>query len=78
MTYSCIHIGNFTFEDDGYLWTFENSSQPYSWQTRHSCTPTELTGPCGDHTYLSNLGKISRSGRDRSDRVGSGQVSTLA
>ena len=50
-------IGNFTFDNEVCLWIFENSSQAYSWQSNGTCTPSDSTGPCGDHTYSTSLGK---------------------
>ena len=53
----CEHIaGTLTFEEDGHLWSFKGKSS-YNWDIIKGCTPSNLTGPCADHTYLRNVGK---------------------
>ncbi len=29
----------------------------YNWDVNGGCTPSNLTGPCGDHSYLRNSGR---------------------
>ena len=56
MYISVLLLESMGFDEDRYVWNITGSS--YNWDVIKGCTPSNLTGPCGDHNYLRNNGRF--------------------
>lgn len=55
--YCLLILETLSFDGEGYLWN--RSVSTYQWNILKGCTPSILTGPCGDHTFLRSIGRYT-------------------
>ncbi|XP_028409028.1 uncharacterized protein LOC114531613 isoform X2 [Dendronephthya gigantea] len=56
--YSEYGMTEITFDNEEGLEWIHNRTSNYVWEIRQTCTPSNKTGACGDHTYHRNTGSF--------------------